>query len=57
MNEQQMEIDRVKRRRRGKGRRRRLSGGAKIIRRRMGKAGVRCILVRPGHPAKIVKCR
>jgi hypothetical protein len=54
MNEQT--IDRVKRRKRSKGRRR-LSGGAHIIRRRMGKAGVRCILVRPGKPARIVKCR
>lgn len=49
-------IDRARRSRKGKSRRR-ASPKGKIIRRRMGSSGVRCILVRPGKPARIVKCR
>ena len=50
-------IDRAKRRR-GKGRRktgrRKVPHGCKLIRRRMGKSGVRTIQLCPGQPAKIV---
>jgi hypothetical protein len=56
MTDNTLSIDRVKRRRRSKSRRRKLARGAHIIRRRTS-AGVRCILVRPGKPAKFVKCR
>lgn len=53
MNEQ-LTVDKVKRRKGGK-RRRRTPSGCRKIRRRMGASGVRTLLICPGKPARIVK--
>lgn len=52
MNEP-LTIDRAKRRKGGK--RRRRHPGCHKIRRRMGKSGVRTLLICPGKPARMVK--